>query len=307
MYSKIFELIADETIPASVSQTTSRFSDICQLVKLRLASLVVFSAAISYLFVATAEFKWSTLILLVLGGFFVTGSSNGFNQIIERDLDKLMDRTANRPLPSGRMSVQDAVVISAILGVLGIVLLMAINFLTGFLGAVALFLYTIVYTPMKKQSPFAVFVGAFPGAIPPMLGCIAATEGQGSITFVSILLFTIQFIWQFPHFWAIAWVLDDDYKKAGFNMLPSLGGRDKRSAFQIFVYSVALLLVSILPFAFHITGTISMIIILITGFMFIYQSILVYKNCSIKDAQKLMFASFIYLPVVQVALLLDKI
>jgi protoheme IX farnesyltransferase len=212
----------------------SKIKDYAALVKMRLASLVVFSAAISFLLAPSSTFIWSKFLSLILGGFLVTGSSNAFNQIIERDLDKLMNRTHDRPLPAGRMSVNEALWLASITGLVGLsILWLYINPLSAFLGLLALMLYTLVYTPLKRVTPFAVFVGAFPGAIPPMLGWVAATN---NLDLVAWILFTIQFIWQFPHFWAIAWVLDDDYKKAGFKMLPSPGGRDKNSAFQTMVY-----------------------------------------------------------------------
>ncbi|MGZ4060624.1 MAG: heme o synthase, partial [Bacteroidia bacterium] len=212
----------------------SKVRDYAQFIKLRLASLVVFSAAIGFVIssrAAAGGFSWSKMLILVLGGFLVTGSSNGFNQIMEKNLDKLMNRTQNRPLPKDRMSFSESFVLAAIMGISGILILwIFMNPLSGILGFSALILYTIVYTPLKRITPFAVFVGAFPGAIPPLLGCVAATQGFGSITPQAWILFAGQFMWQFPHFWAIAWVLDDDYKKAGFRMLPSLGGRNKSSA-----------------------------------------------------------------------------
>lgn len=235
----------------------------------------------------------------------VTGSSNAFNQIIEKDLDKLMTRTQKRPLPDSRMEVNEALIFSFIMGIVGVFLLSYfINITCGVLGLIALISYTLLYTPLKKHTPFAVFVGAFPGAIPPMLGWVAAT---GRLDVIAFVLFSIQFIWQFPHFWAIAWVLHDDYKKAGFKMLPSLGGRNKSSAFQALVYCISLLPISLLPFFFHITGIISSIVILIAGIFFLSKALKLYKTLKVEDAKALMFASFIYLPVVQIAMFLDKI
>jgi protoheme IX farnesyltransferase len=196
----------------------SKFSDIVQFTKFRLASLVVLSAALCYLFGAK-EINSDSLVMLIIGGFFVTAASNGFNQIIEKDLDKLMNRTSNRPLPDGRMSLTEAYIISITFGVVGLAILYIWLGLACFLlGLFALASYTFIYTPLKQKTPFAVFVGAFPGAIPPLLGYVAAT---GRFDIAAWLVFGIQFLWQFPHFWAIAWVLDDDYKKAGFKMLPS--------------------------------------------------------------------------------------
>lgn len=280
----------------------AKLKDYAALSKLRLASLVVFSALCGYLMAADAT-NWKDLILLLVGGFFVTGSSNGFNQIIEREPDKVMKRTQNRPLPQNRMSVKEAVIVASAMGLLGIILLYLINPLSALLGAIALILYTAVYTPMKKETPFAVFIGAFPGAVPPMLGYIAFT---GSLDLNAWILFAVQFMWQFPHFWAIAWKLDDDYKLAGFKMLPS-GNRDKSSAYLILVYTLMMIPVSLLPLFFGISGYISAAVILISGILFLLLAIKLFNTLSPKDASRLMFASFIYLPVVQVAMLIDKL
>lgn len=282
----------------------SKFSDIVQFTKFRLASLVVLSAALCYLFGADG-INYSSLTMLIIGGFFVTAASNGFNQIIEKDLDKLMNRTSKRPLPDGRMSLTDAYIISITFGVVGLAILYIWLGLACFLlGLFALASYTFIYTPLKQKTPFAVFVGAFPGAIPPLLGYVAAT---GSFDIAAWLVFGIQFLWQFPHFWAIAWVLDDDYKKAGFKMLPSKEGRDKNSAFQIMVYTFSLIPIVLLPYYFHLTGITSTILNIIFGILFSYQSVKLYQDCSLKSAKNLMFGSFAYLPLVQLAMYLDKI
>ena len=282
----------------------SKISDIVQFTKFRLASLVVLSAALCYLFGAD-EINYSSLTMLIIGGFFVTAASNGFNQIIEKDLDKLMNRTSKRPLPDGRMSLTDAYIISITFGVVGLAILYIWLGLACFLlGLFALASYTFIYTPLKQKTPFAVFVGAFPGAIPPLLGYVAAT---GRFDIAAWLVFGIQFLWQFPHFWAIAWVLDDDYKKAGFKMLPSKEGRDKNSAFQIMVYTFSLIPIVLLPYYFHLTGITSTILNIIFGILFSYQSVKLYQDCSLKSAKNLMFGSFAYLPLVQLAMYLDKI
>lgn len=285
----------------------SKMTDYAQFIKLRLASLVVFSAVIGYFFGINhlqLESNWIQLTALIIGGFLVTGSSNGFNQIIERDFDKIMSRTQNRPLPTGRMSLTEAWVVAIVTGIAGVAILtIYTNILSGILGLAALLLYAAVYTPMKRVTPFAVFVGAFPGAIPPMLGCVAATTGFGSIGMAAILLFAIQFMWQFPHFWAIAWVSHDDYKKAGFHLLPSPGGRDKATAFQTVIYTIVLIPVSLAPFLFHMTGIISAAVILVCGIAFLLQALKLYRDCEVSSARKLMFGSFIYLPAVQLALL----
>lgn len=285
----------------------SRFKDYAVFIKLRLAVLVVLSAAICY--AAAAEtIDWSIMGYLVLGGFLVTGSSNGFNQYIERHTDKLMNRTSSRPLPSDRMTGKEAIIIATITGIAGIFILYRfINPLSAILGALALILYTVVYTPMKKQTPFAVFIGAFPGAIPPLLGVVAASGTPGEFSLFAWLMFSVQFIWQFPHFWAIAWVLDEDYNKAGFKMLPSPGGRDKSSAFQILIYSLSLIPISLLPVFFGLTGNWGAISITILGILFAVESYKLYRTCDIKQASRLMFASFIYLPITQLVYLFDKI
>ena len=281
-------------------------SDYIQFAKLRLSSLVVFSAAISYLTVAQ-EVDVKCLIGLILGGFLVTAGSNGFNQVMERETDKLMTRTQNRPLPQGRMTVNEGLILATTMGVVGIgVLYFYINPLSAIMGLLAMLLYVLVYTPMKSKTPFAVFIGAFPGAVPPLLGCIAATKGFGTISMQGCILFFIQFIWQFPHFWAIAWVLDDDYKKAGFKMLPSRGGRDKSSAFQILIYTLFLLPISLTPVFFGMAGTATAIITAICGLLFIYQAQKLFNQLTVKFAQNLMFGSFIYLPIVQLIIMYGK-
>lgn len=245
------------------------------------------------------------MFLLIVGGFLVTGASNGINQIIERDTDKLMNRTANRPLPAERMSLGEAWAVAIFFGVTGIsILWVYLNPLSGILGFIALILYTAAYTPLKKKSPISVFVGAFPGAIPPLLGWVAAT---GEFSIEAWIVFGIQFIWQFPHFWAIAWKSYDDYQRGGFKMLPGTGERDRKNAFQILVYSVSLIPISMLPLFFKMSGVISAIILIIAGLLFTWQALLLFRKMTDEAATKLMFASFIYLPVVQLALLLDKL
>jgi len=282
----------------------NKMADYAAFFKLRLASLVVFSAILGYL-IAVDSIIWVDLCWLCLGGFLVTGSSNGYNQIIERDLDKLMDRTKVRPLVTGRMTKNEALVVAGVSGGLGILILwFLLNPLSGILALISLVLYVAVYTPLKQKTAWAVFVGAFPGAIPPMLGWVAAT---GHFGLEPGLLFALQFMWQFPHFWAIAWKASDDYAKAGFYLLPSKGGKDFTSAFLILLYSLFLLLVSVLPVVFGFTGNIALVVIIIAGGMMIYPSIQLFKNKSDKAATKVMFASFIYVPMVLLAWYIDKI
>ena len=292
------------SLPGSFN-IAAKLQDYGQLMKLRLASLVVFSAVMGFVIGSTGHFEWQQLWLLVLGGFLVTASSNAFNQVIEKDFDKLMDRTSQRPLPAGRMSMGEALVAATLMGIVGVAILwFYMNPLSGILGALSLVLYTLLYTPLKRVTPFAVFVGAIPGAMPPLLGWVAA---RNEIGFEALLLYTIQFIWQFPHFWSIAWILDDDYKKAGFKMMPSPGGRDHSSAFQTMVYSICLIPMALMPYMFHLGGVMSMIVLIICGFIFTVPSFRLYKDLSMESARKVMFSSFIYLPVVQIVLMLDKI
>jgi protoheme IX farnesyltransferase len=294
----------ENTLPASETLGLKlKFSDYSQLTKMRLATLVVFSAAMAFM-TAPGAIDFVKMGWLILGGFLVTGSANGFNQIMERDLDKLMDRTLTRPLPAARMSVTEAIIVCIVTGIAGVFILgYFMNMLSAVLGLLAILLYTVAYTPLKRKTPFAVFVGAIPGAIPPLLGWVAAT---GNINSVGLLLFTIQFLWQFPHFWAIAWVLDDDYKKAGFNLLPT-GKRDKGSAMQTVYYTISLLPVAVMPLVFNVSGWVSMILIVAVTFYFLFQAIQLYKECSVEAARKLMYGSFFYLPVVQIAMVIDKI
>lgn len=269
--------------------------------KFRLASLVVLSALSGYLF---AEGNNGLHILyLLIGGTLVTAASNGSNQIWERDLDKLMKRTERRPIPMGLMTLYEAYGIVIFCLLVGTSLLYLINLYSALLGLLAFVLYVFVYTPLKRVTPWAVFVGAFPGAIPPMLGAIAATGEFGLLPGV---LFFVQFMWQFPHFWAIAWVVYDDYKAGGFSLLPSENGKSKESAFQILVYSLAMIPFSLLPWILGWTGTATLIIATLASAIFFLYAYKLYRSCDTKDARKLMFASFVYLPVVQFLYVFDR-
>lgn len=287
----------------------NKIKDYSQLAKLRLSSTVVFSALVGYL-LAVDEVDFKILLMLLVGGFLVVASSNGFNQVYEKDTDKLMDRTKERPMPAGRMAASEGLLFSSILGLIGMVILYYINAKSAIFGASALVLYAAVYTPLKTVSPIAVFVGAFPGAIPFMLGWVAATNEFG---IEPGTLFAIQFLWQFPHFWAIAWLLDEDYKKAGIRMLPS-GMKDKKSAFQAMLYTIWLIPVSIMPFTFPYIGIeskllltpIGAVLILLMGVFLYKKSALLLENCDQASAKKLMFGSLIYLPAIQIIYLLDK-
>ena len=276
------------------------------LFKFRLSLLVVFSAGIGYLQASGyPQNEWKKFLLFLIAGFLVTGSANTFNQILERDTDKLMDRTRKRPLPSGTLSLEGALWLACLSGILGLGILgFAINFQSFLLGLVAILSYAFVYTPLKKYSPIAVLVGAIPGAIPPMLGWIAVTN---QITVEAWILFGIQFFWQFPHFWSISWVLNDDYEKGGFYLLPLPGGRTEKNAFFILCYTLMVLPMGLMPFRFGMSGITALIICCLTGLIYVIAAIFLFRKQSLTSAKKLMFASFIYLPVVQLSILLDKL
>lgn len=283
--------------------TYGKVQSLFKLTKFTLSALVVFSAIITYFTVADS-YTWQHIVAICLGGFLVTSAANGFNQIIEKDLDKLMNRTRLRPLPTGNLSVREAFVFCTLCGIAGTVLLWVFtNPLSAIVGFVSIILYALVYTPLKRKTPFSVFVGAFPGAFPTLIGAVAATDGFGHITFFALLLFFIQFFWQFPHFWAIAWVSHDDYQKAGFFMLPSKGGRDKSTRSRILVYTLSLFPIVLTPYVFGYSGWISATVVSFMGFLFSYQAYNLYRFGSIEAARKLMFGSFIFLPIVQLTLM----
>ena len=281
------------------------FSDIVLLSKIRLTTSVVFSAVAGY-FIAADQFDLALFTYLVSGGFLVVAASNGFNQILEKKYDLLMLRTVNRPLPQERMSVRQAFLLSLLMGLIGVFLLYRINFLSGFFGTLSIILYVFAYTPLKRVSPISVFVGAFPGAIPFMLGWVAVTN---DFDIEPGILFAIQFIWQFPHFWAIAWVCNEDYEKAGFKMLP--GEKNQSTAWKNVVYTLFLIPLSVLP-AFDITGDLNLslfaaVLVFVVGVWFFSKALKLFKELSDHAAKKLMFASFIYLPIVQLIYIIDKI
>jgi|TARA_Y100000385_G_scaffold128189_2_gene133438 protoheme IX farnesyltransferase len=291
----------ESTVVLEEVKSHSKVKDFLALAKLRLTSLVVFSAVLGY-FMAATTVNFLSLAYLIIGGFLVTGSSNAFNQVIEREADKKMNRTSDRPLPAGRMGVSEASIMASIWGVLGIALLwFGLNPLSGILAALSLFIYVFLYTPLKKVGPIAVFVGAFPGAIPPMLGYVAET---GSFGLIPGLLFATQFIWQFPHFWSIAWKLHDDYAKAGYQLLPTRK-RDKTSAMQIVIYALFLIPISLAPFWFGIGGWVGFSIVLFAGVISAILAARLFLKRDMKSATVLMFSTFIYLPVVQLAYLMS--
>ena len=275
------------------------------LTKARLALSVVFSSITGY-FLAVDVVNYSELVLLVIGGYSIVGASNSFNQIIEKDKDVLMDRTKNRPLPSKEIKTQNAFWISVFLTLIGLLCLYFINYKTAFFAAISVFLYTCVYTPLKPITPLSVFVGAIPGAIPFMLGWVAAT---GSFGIEPGTLFMIQFFWQFPHFWALGWMLDDDYKKAGFIMLPT-GNRDKSTALQIILYIIWMMIISVFPYT-GLTGDLTLsfgstIAIFILGIIMLVLAINLYNKMDISSARKLFYSSILYLTLIQIIYLIDK-
>jgi len=275
------------------------------LTKAKLALSVVFSSIAGY-FLAVDEVDFNELILLVIGGYSIVGASNSFNQIIEKDKDVLMDRTKNRPLPAKEITTQNAFWISVFLTLIGLLCLYFINYKTAFFAAISVFLYTCVYTPLKPITPLSVFVGAIPGAIPFMLGWVAAT---GSFGIEPGTLFMIQFFWQFPHFWALGWMLDDDYKKAGFIMLPT-GNRDKSTALQIILYIIWMMIISVFPYT-GLTGDLTLsfgstIAISMLGVIMLVLAINLYNKMDISSARKLFYSSILYLTLIQIIYLIDK-
>lgn len=288
-------------------------SDFNKLIKLRLTLTVVFSASICFLMGSQmqGEINWLNWAILTIGGFLVTGAANGFNEIIEKDLDKLMKRTMDRPIPSGHMTTGQALVLSLIMGIGGTYLLLRLNFPTGVLAVFSIFLYAFVYTPMKRKSPIAVFIGAIPGALPPLIGFFAAFH-EPRITWIPVILFLIQFVWQFPHFWAIAWVLDEDYKRAGFRLLPTTK-QDKTSALITLLSTLILIPVSLMPTQYLMPsgdafgGTLYSIVALVAGLYFLWQAIQLFLKQDVPSAKKLMYTSFFYLPLLQLTLLFDFI
>ena len=297
-----------KTVLSTTTKTNSIaliFDDFKQITKAGLAFSVVFSSIAGY-FLGAETISLQVLLLLAFGGYFMVGASNTFNQIIEKDLDALMNRTKNRPIPSGRMSVNTAFIIAVLFTVLGIVTLYIVNPKTAMFGAISIFLYVSVYTPLKTKTPLAVFVGAFPGAIPFMLGWVAATNDFG---IEPGTLFMIQFFWQFPHFWAIGWMLDEDYKKAGFKMLPT-GKKDKATTIQIIMYTIWMIVISIIP-VFGFTGRLHLsipaaIIIFLMGVGMLIFGFKLYNKKDNKSARNLMLASVSYISLMQIVYVADK-
>ena len=288
---------------------SNKVKDYLQLIKPSLSIMVVFSSVVSFLLVPAIGDQyaspWLMSMLLFIGGMLVTGSANAINQVVEKDTDALMKRTATRPVAAGRMSVAEGWAFAIICGIAGVAILgFYFNTLSAGLAFLSLFLYAFIYTPLKKVSSIAVLVGALPGALPCLIGW---TAGANELSAGGWVLFGIQFLWQFPHFWAIAWVAHSDYSNAGFKLLPSKKGPTKFTALQTIIYSLALIPVCALPYFMSMSGSVSLVIVTVTNIFLLVQCIRLYNEESVKAARRVMFSSYIHLPVVLLALLSDKI
>lgn len=299
-------MLQENSIKLSLSYAVaSKARDYFQLMKFNLTFMVVFSSVWGYLLVPEVEFSLLKVLFLFAGGLLVSGSANTINQILEKNTDKLMARTANRPLPAGRLSETEAAVVAVITAVGGIAIMaFAFNWLSAILSLISLILYGFVYTPWKKWNSLAVLVGAIPGALPPLIGWAA---GANQLSEGGWALFAIQFLWQFPHFWAIAWIAHQDYTKAGFKLLPAAGGPNKMTALQAATYALLLIPAGVAPYLLKITGSVSAVICILAGVFFLSRAITLYRKGDVPSARKLMFGSYIYLTVVQLALLADKV
>jgi protoheme IX farnesyltransferase len=289
----------------SVSFAT-KAKDYYQLIKFTLSFTVVFSCVVCYLLAPNVKvFDWGMIAILFLAGMLVTGSANAINQAVEKDTDAMMKRTGSRPVAAGRMSQQEAYTFAVIAGVVGVGMMWQFfNLSSALLSALSLFLYAFIYTPLKKINSIAVLVGALPGALPCLIGWVA---GNDDFSLGGWIYFGIQFLWQFPHFWAIAWVAHEDYSKAGFKLLPADKGPTKFTAIQGIMYSVLMIPVGILPYYFGYTGMISAVVVMMCNVFMVVQSIRLYQQMDVKSARRVMFSSYIYLPIVLLALLADKI
>ncbi|MEY3188045.1 MAG: hypothetical protein RIT41_580 [Bacteroidota bacterium] len=274
--------------------------------KFTLSFTVVFTCVICYMLAPKVmTYDWPMILLLTFAGLCITGSANAINQAVEKDTDAQMKRTANRPVASGRMSQQTAYTFAIITGVLGVAIMWKyFNFSSALLSAFSLFLYAFIYTPLKKINSIAVLVGAFPGALPCLIGWVA---GNDDFAYAGLALFLIQFIWQFPHFWAIAWVTHADYSRVGFKLLPAKEGPTRFTALQCIMYAVLMIPIGLLPYYLNLTGQISMWVLLVANIFMVVQCVRLYQNMGVPAARRVMFSSYIYLPVVYLALLADKL
>jgi len=283
----------------------SKVKDYFQLIKFTLSFMVVFSCVVCYLLAPNIRFDLLSVLLLFTAGILITGSANAINQAVEKDTDALMKRTASRPVAAGRMTANEAFAFAIVTGIIGVLIMWYwFNFASAMIGLFSLFLYAFIYTPLKKINSVSVLVGAFPGALPCLIGWVAGTNEFSAGGWI---LFGIQFLWQFPHFWAIAWVAHKDYSKAGFKLLPSDKGPTKFTALQTVMYSMLMIPIGMLPFYFGISGIISMWIILVCNIWIVYVSIMLFIKMSVEAARKVMFSSYFYLMIVLLALLFDKV
>ncbi len=300
----------NKTISNSTSfALASKVKDYFQLIKFTLSFMVVFSTVVSFLIAPYQEkYTRSTLLsvlLLFVAGLLITGAANAINQVLEKDTDAIMKRTAKRPVASGRMSETEGYVFACITGIIGVVMMWYFfNFSSAMVGLFSLFLYGFIYTPLKKINSISVLIGAIPGALPCLIGWVAATD---DFSVGGWILFGIQFIWQFPHFWAIAWLAHQDYTKAGFKLLPADKGPTSFTAIQSIVYSVLMIPVGVLPYAFGISGFVSFWIVLASNLWMVYVSIMLYKRMDAPSARKVMFSSYFYLMIVFLSLYADKV
>ena len=284
----------------------NKFRDYSQLIKPSLSIMVVFSSVISYLLAPkVVEYDWKMIALLFIAGLLVTGSANAINQVVEKDTDAMMKRTAKRPVAAGRMTEREGWAFAVVTGVIGVFMLgNFFNWLSAGIALFSLFLYAFIYTPLKKVSSISVLVGAVPGALPCLIGWAAGNDALSSGGWV---LFLLQFMWQFPHCWAIAWIAHKDYTKAGFKLLPSELGPTKYTAIQTIIYSLLLIPVGVIPYFMGMSGTISLAIVAIANVFMVWRCVQLYRNMHVPSARRVMFGSYIYLPVVLLALLADKL
>ncbi len=298
--------VAERSIEGKPFIIGQRIADFNALVKLRLTLTVVFSSAMAFLIATQGEINLVHVLVLTIGGFLVTGSANIMNQVLERDYDKLMKRTANRPIVQGRIEVSSAVLLSGLMSLFGITFLALFNAGTALLGMVAWMSYAFMYTPLKRVSPAAVPIGAISGALPTLIGCVAAQNG---LTLLGLTLFMVQFLWQFTHFWSIGWLGFDDYKKAGYKFIPQdqQENIDKSIAYQAILFAIVLVPVSLLPYYLGVTGVVSMVLVGMLSLLFAYFAWNFLKKFDRKAALQLMFSSFLYIPIVLLLYFFDKI
>jgi len=283
----------------------NKLRDYCQLIKPSLSIMVVFSSVISYLLAPkVVQYDWKMILLLFVGGLLTTGSANAINQVVEKDTDAMMKRTAKRPVAAGRMTEAEGWSFAIITGVLGIFILgNYFNWMSAGIALLSLFLYAFVYTPLKKVSSISVIMGAVPGALPCLIGWAA---GNDALSLGGWILFLLQFMWQFPHFWAIAWIAHHDYTRAGFKLLPSETGPTKYTAIQTIIYSLLLIPVAVIPYFIGMSGLVSLVIVTLANAFMVWRCIQLYRNMDVASARRVMFGSYIYLPIVLLALLGDK-